>query len=62
MKGSGRAFVLAVMLIEPVPYHKVAGTGFYEQFLDTRQWPEFMRAGRTAMLSSLRQHALQAAA
>jgi NTE family protein len=50
------------LLIEPVPYRKVAGTGFYEQFLDTRQWPEFMRAGRTAMLGSLRQHALQAAA
>ncbi|HET9081893.1 MAG TPA: patatin-like phospholipase family protein [Trebonia sp.] len=45
------------LLIEPVPYGKVAGTGFYEQFLDTRQWPEFMRAGREAMLASLRQHA-----
>jgi hypothetical protein len=42
-----------------VPYHKVAGTGFYEQFLDTREWPEFMRAGREAMLSSLCQHALR---
>ena len=50
------------LLVEPVPYWKVAGTGFYEQFLDTREWPEFMRAGRTAMLSSLRQHALRAAA
>jgi NTE family protein len=50
------------LLIEPVPYQKVAGTGFYEQFLDTREWPEFMRAGREAMLSSLRQHALRAAA
>ena len=50
------------LLIEPVPYQKVAGTGFYEQFLDTREWPEFMRAGRQAMLSSLRQHALRAAA
>jgi NTE family protein len=50
------------LLIEPVPYQKVAGTGFYEQFLDTREWPEFMRAGRQAMLSSLRQHALPAAA
>ena len=44
------------LLIEPVPYHKVAGTGFYEQFLDTRRWPEFMRAGREAMLVALRQH------
>jgi len=50
------------LLIEPVPYHKVAGTGFYEQFLDTRQWPEFMRAGREAMLAALRQHAPRAAA
>ena len=45
------------LLVEPVPYGKVAGTGFYEQFLDTRQWPEFMRAGRDVMLASLRQHA-----
>jgi NTE family protein len=50
------------LLIEPVPYQKVAGTGFYEQFLDTREWPEFMRAGREAMLGSLRQHALRSAA
>jgi len=42
------------LLVEPVPYQKVAGTGFYEQFLDTREWPEFMRAGREAMLASLR--------
>jgi len=45
------------LLVEPVPYWKVAGTGFYEQFLDTREWPEFMRAGRTAMLASLRRQA-----
>jgi NTE family protein len=44
-----------------VPYWKVAGTGFYEQFLDTREWPEFMRAGRAAMLDSLRQYARSAA-
>ena len=50
------------LLIEPVPYHKVAGTGFYEQFLDTHEWPEFMRAGREAMLGSLRQPALRPAA
>jgi NTE family protein len=43
------------LLVEPVPYWKVAGTGFYQQFLDTREWPEFMRAGREAMLASLRQ-------
>ena len=50
------------LLVEPVPYQKVAGTGFYEQFLDTREWPEFMRAGRTAVLASLRRHAPSAAA
>lgn len=50
------------LLVEPVPYWKVAGTGFYEQFLDNREWPEFMRAGRAAMLASLRRHALQSAA
>jgi NTE family protein len=45
------------LLIEPVPYWKVAGAGFYQQFLDTREWPQFMRAGREATLASLRQHA-----
>ncbi len=50
------------LLVEPVPYQEVAGTGFYEQFLDTREWPEFMRAGREAMLAVLRQHALRSAA
>ncbi len=42
------------LLVEPVPYWKVAGTGFYEQFLDTREWPEFMREGRAATLACLR--------
>ena len=50
------------LLVEPVPYGKVAGTGFYAQFLDTREWPEFMRAGRDAMLACLRQAAPSAAA
>jgi NTE family protein len=45
------------ILVEPVPYWKVAGIGFYEQFLDTREWPEFMRAGRAAMLTALRMDA-----
>jgi NTE family protein len=38
---------LEVMMIEPVPYEKVRGVGFYRQFLSSRDWPEFMRAGRT---------------
>jgi NTE family protein len=46
------------LLVEPVPYRKVAGTGFCEQFLDNREWPEFMRLGRSAMLDELRQQAL----
>ena len=50
------------LLVEPVPYGKVAGTGFYEQFLDTREWPQFMRAGREAMLASLHRHAPRSAA
>jgi NTE family protein len=41
------------VLVEPVPYQKVAGTGFYEQFIDTAEWPEFMRAGRSVMLDAL---------
>jgi len=35
-----------VMMIEPVPYSKVRGAGFYRQFLNTTEWPDFMRAGR----------------
>jgi NTE family protein len=45
------------LLVEPVPYQKVAGAGFYGQFLDNREWPEFMRAGRSATLAVLRQQA-----
>jgi NTE family protein len=50
------------LLVEPVPYQKVADTGFYQQFLDNREWPQFMRAGREAMLASLHQHASPSAA
>jgi NTE family protein len=35
-----------VLMIEPVPYEKVRGAGFYRQFLDTSEWADFMRAGR----------------
>ena len=35
-----------VEMIEPVPYQKVRGIGFYREFLSTRDWAEFMRAGR----------------
>lgn len=43
-----------VELLEPIPYQKVRGTGFYRQFLDNRDWPDFMCAGRTAMIAALR--------
>lgn len=33
-------------MIEPVEYEKVRGVGFYRQFLNTRDWADFMRAGR----------------
>jgi NTE family protein len=37
-----------VAMIEPVPYGKVRGAGFYLQFLDNREWAAFMRQGRVA--------------
>ncbi len=43
-----------VELLEPIPYQKVRATGFYLQFLDNRDWPEFMRAGQIAMVEALR--------
>ena len=36
-----------VLMIEPVPYAKVRGAGFYRQFLNASEWPEFMRVGRS---------------
>ena len=49
------------VLVEPVPYWKVAGAGFYQQFVDTREWPEFMRAGRASMLAALQRRSAPAA-
>jgi NTE family protein len=37
---------MEVLMIEPVPYGKVRGVGFYRQFLNTSDWPTFMRSGR----------------
>ena len=37
-----------VTMIEPVPYSKVRGAGFYLQFLDNRDWPQFMTSGLLA--------------
>jgi len=49
-----------VLLVEPVPYRKVYGTGFYKQFIDVAEWPEFMLAGYQATLEALRAQALPA--
>ncbi|HUZ87897.1 MAG TPA: patatin-like phospholipase family protein [Candidatus Baltobacterales bacterium] len=51
-----RAEVGTLMMIDPVPYELVRRAGFYAQFLDHSQWPEFMRAGRRAALLALRRH------
>ena len=44
---------MPVEMIEPVDYQRVQGLGFYHQFLDNRDWPEFMRSGRDAALRAL---------
>ncbi len=49
-----------VLLLEPVPYRKVYGTGFYKQFIDVTEWPEFMLAGYSATVEALRAQALPA--
>ena len=38
-----------VELLEPVPFETVQGAGLYGQFLDSRRWPEFIRAGYDAV-------------
>ena len=43
-----------VELLEPVPYEVVMGAGFYRQFLDHGDWPQFMASGRRAALAALR--------
>lgn len=48
-----RESVAHVELLEPVPYRTIKGIGLYAQFIDTRRWPEFMRAGHRAMARSL---------
>ena len=44
---------MPVAMIEPVPYDKVRGVGFYRQFLNNSEWPQFMKAGRVAGLRAL---------
>ncbi len=45
-----------VLMIEPVPYEKVRGVGFYRQFLNPSEWPTFMRSGRADTRRVLRAH------
>jgi NTE family protein len=42
-----------VVMVDPVPYDKVRGIGFYRHFLDNSEWPAFMRAGRDATVAAL---------
>ena len=49
-----RRDVAEVHVLQPVPYTVVKGTGFYRQFLDSTDWPEFMRDGRRSTLKALR--------
>ena len=44
---------MPVSMIEPVPYEKVRGLGFYRQFLNNTEWAAFMLAGRTEGLRTL---------
>jgi NTE family protein len=44
---------MPVAMIEPVPYEKVRGLGFYRQLLNNTEWSQFMRDGRMAGLLAL---------
>jgi len=46
---------MQVAMIEPVPYEKVRGVGFYRQFLSNAEWSQFMEAGRACGLRALDQ-------
>lgn len=50
-----RALGKRLVLIHPVPYAEVRGAQFYDQFLDRRQWPRFMRLGHEAARAALEQ-------
>lgn len=49
LRGAGE-----VVMVEPVPYEKVRGMGFYRQFFDNGDWAAFMRAGRHDASTALR--------
>lgn len=44
-------------LLHPVPHVDVRGARFYESFLDRRDWPRYMRAGRIAARDALQRRA-----
>jgi NTE family protein len=43
-----------VLMTEPVPYAAVRGAGFYRQYFDHSEWPDFMRRGRDTARRALR--------
>jgi len=49
-------------MVEPVPYTKVRGLGFYRAFLNNDEWPVFMVAGRRAGSRALDELGAQEAA
>jgi NTE family protein len=48
-----RTEVKTVMMTEPVPYGIVRKAGLYAQFIDHKDWPDFMLRGRRAALDAL---------
>jgi len=44
---------LDVEMLEPVAYWRVRATGFYQQFLNNRDWPGFMGSGHATMAEAL---------
>jgi NTE family protein len=44
---------MPVLMTNPVPYEVVKGVGFYKQFMDRNDWPEFMRSGHRDTLLAL---------
>jgi NTE family protein len=49
-----RRTVPDVIELAPVDYSKVQGAGLYGQFLDTREWPQFMVDGYYSAATALR--------
>ena len=47
------------LMINPVPYSVVRGVGFYRQFIDRTDWPEFMQLGRHDAAIALNRYASQ---